>query len=380
MDGVGENHLLLKSPDQYRRELMIEYAFAEYLYVITEEEADEIFFKPHWWRDVDAFVKYMQDVNFGTPVAGTTNVALPSTMRLYTDAELDAMEETGDFYPPTPELSPSSSDDDDPDSDSFSAFGEDEFLLEEEEWEEEEEDSSEEEEEPEMIEYLDEREEEPLPLYEPISKWAQRRMRNVSSPPPSYDESQAPSYVDGLLAALRQDLNELGLVHHDHEEYQQEPIEQPVEQPEAVEDEPEDEQLDDLSRWLESLAVPATPLSASADDTPTTEDEDEDEHVADAQLPLLSPISVMEEAAQAVEVTMQVATPAVVVVRKKESVDSLVFVPAGAHAPPPYPLPPSPPPPGASASTTGSGRRRACSRADSRRFASRLSATPKGFL
>ncbi|KAK6860638.1 hypothetical protein PG995_004274 [Apiospora arundinis] len=324
MDGVGENYLLLKSPDQYRRELMIEYAFAEYSYVITEEEADEIFFKPHWWRDVDAFVKYMQDVNFGTPVAGTTNVALPSTMRLYTDAELDAMEETGDFYPPMPELSLSSSDDD-PDSDSLSAFGDDEFLLEEEEWEEEEEESSEEEEEPEMIEYLVEEEEEPLPLYEPTSKWAQRRMRNVSSTPPSYDESQAPSYVEALFAALRQDLNELGLVHHDHEEYQQEPIEQPVEQPEAVEDEPEDEQLDDLSRWLGSLAVPATPLSASADDTPTTEDEDEDEDVADAQLPLQSPISVMEEAAQAVEVTMQVATPAVVVVKKKESVDSLVF-------------------------------------------------------
>ncbi|KAK6829693.1 hypothetical protein PG987_010277 [Apiospora arundinis] len=324
MDGVGEDHLLLKSPDQYRRELMIEYAFAEYSYVITEEEADEIFFKPHWWKDVDAFVKYMQDVNFGTPVAGTTNVALPSTMRLYTDAEHDAMEETGDFYPPMPELSLSSSDDD-PDSDSLSAFGDDEFLLEEEEWEEEEEESSEE-------------EEEPLPLYEPTSKWAQRRMRNVSSTPPSYDESQAPSYVDTLLAALRQDLNELGLVHHDHEEYQQEPIEQPVEQPEAVEDEPEDEQLDDLSRWLESLAVPATPLSASADDTPTTEDEDEDEDVADAQLPLLSPISVMEEAAQAVEVTMQVATPAVVVVRKKESVDSLAPMPLLL----PLPLPPTP--------------------------------------
>ncbi|KAK8133109.1 hypothetical protein PG999_001282 [Apiospora kogelbergensis] len=283
----------LKSPDQYRRELMIEYAFAAYAYVITEDEADEIFFQPNWWDDVDAFVRYMQDVNFGTPIPGTTNVQAPGSMRVYTDAELDAMEEMGDFYPPTPDLASSS----DGDSSSY-ADSEDEFVLEEEdEWDEEEE--------PEMTEDVEEEEEEEeIPLYEPMSKWAQRRWRNACSPPPDYD-------FEGELDDEQPEIEE-------------------------EEDEPEDDQLDELSSWLDSLAVPAAPSTPAADDRPTEEEGADTPEVPDT--PLQSPFSpvVVVEAAHAVEVTLQVAAPAVVVVKKKESRSSLLST---TSAPAPAPTP-----------------------------------------
>lgn len=281
-----------KSPDDYRRELMIEYALAEYSYVITEDEADEIFANPHWWEDVDAFVEYMQEVNsFGTSIAGTTtNVALASTLRVYSDAELDAMEETGDFYPPTPTLS----------------HGDDSSL-----------------------ELDEEEEEEPLPLYE-----LRQQASGESLPakcPPTYMES-----VDAIFAALGQELEMLGLVQHDndnHDEQQQQP-QQPEEvlevEKESEDDEPEDEQLDTLSRWLASLTtVPTTPrasieVAAEAEVADVSECEIVD---ADAQPPC-PPSPVVLAIHEAVPVSMAAATPALVVVaassRPKRSPSSLL--------------------------------------------------------
>ncbi|KAK8064417.1 hypothetical protein PG994_007055 [Apiospora phragmitis] len=258
----------LKSPDEYRRQLMMEYALAEYDYVITEAEADEIFLQPHWWEDVDEFVQYMKDVNFGTSIAGTANVALPSSLRVYTDAELDAMEETGDFYPSTPELSPSSS------SSSTSTVAVDSLELEN-EWLLEEEDQDEDE---------DEDEDEGLP---------------------SYGESvlavSPPTYMDAP--------------------------EQPEKPEEPEEDETEAQQLDDLSCWLDSLLVPITP-HASIEIPAAEEADDVAEIILDTQPPL-SPVTVVETH-EAVEVTMEVATPAVVevVVKKSETTTSLLPITA----------------------------------------------------
>ncbi|OTB09311.1 hypothetical protein M426DRAFT_17962 [Hypoxylon sp. CI-4A] len=75
----------------FRQNLMVGYASTNYHYIITPEEAEEIANKP-FWTDVDAFCDYMMHVNFGEPIPGTNNVRLPSTMRIYTDAELDAMD------------------------------------------------------------------------------------------------------------------------------------------------------------------------------------------------------------------------------------------------------------------------------------------------
>ncbi|KAK8121680.1 hypothetical protein PG984_010350 [Apiospora sp. TS-2023a] len=267
---------LLKSPDDYRRELMIEYALAEYSYVITEAEADEIFANPDWWEDVDAFVEYMQEVNFGTSLAGTTNVALPSTLRVYSDAELDAMEETGDFYPPTPTLSHSSSGEELDDDD-------DELLL-------------------------DEEEQEPLPLYE-----LRQQASGESLPtkcPPTYMES-----VDAIFEALGQELEMLGLVHHDEEQQQPEiPME-------LEEDEPEDEQLATLSHWLGSLTDPdpvpvptTTPRASIEVSAAAAEGEEPEVKIIDFALALphtpLSPVVLAFH--EAVQVTMAAATPALV--------------------------------------------------------------------
>lgn len=259
------SQLQLQSPDAYRRELMIEYALAEYSYVMTEDEADEIFDHPDWWEDVDAFVEYMQEVNsFGT---GRADVALPSTLRVYTDAELDAMEETGDFYPPA--LSVSS--------------------------------DSEEEEEHEF-----EDEEEPLPLYE-------LHPQGESLPakaPPTYMES-----VDAIFAALGQEVEMLRLVHRDDDHHPEEQPQQP-EVLEEEEEEPEDEQLDALSRWLGTLnLVPTTPR-ASIEVAAAAEEEEEEEvaEIVDTSLPPLSPVVLATH--EAVQVTMAVATPALVVVAR----------------------------------------------------------------
>ncbi|KAI0124142.1 hypothetical protein BJ170DRAFT_712143 [Xylariales sp. AK1849] len=79
-----------KATDEYRRDLMIHYAFSAYSYVITPKEADKILYEGYW-EDVDAFCEYMQNVNFGVGIPGTTNVVLPSTLRIYTDEDLDLM-------------------------------------------------------------------------------------------------------------------------------------------------------------------------------------------------------------------------------------------------------------------------------------------------
>lgn len=70
---------------------MIDYAFSRYQYVITPRECEEILTQSYW-ESVDAFCSYMIAANFGQSVPGTRNVKLPTTIRLYTDAELDAME------------------------------------------------------------------------------------------------------------------------------------------------------------------------------------------------------------------------------------------------------------------------------------------------
>ncbi|KAI1084236.1 hypothetical protein F5B20DRAFT_576372 [Whalleya microplaca] len=77
--------------DQYRRDLMIEYAYKTYKYVITAEEVEEIMYEG-LWEDVDMYCEYMMDANFGESIPDTNNVKLPSTMRIYTSAELDAMD------------------------------------------------------------------------------------------------------------------------------------------------------------------------------------------------------------------------------------------------------------------------------------------------
>ncbi|RYO76373.1 hypothetical protein DL766_006664 [Monosporascus sp. MC13-8B] len=78
------------SADEYRRELMIQYAFAAYRYLITNKEADEIIYEG-LWRDADDHVHYMWNANFGGTIPGTTNVRMPSTRRLYTSEEVDIM-------------------------------------------------------------------------------------------------------------------------------------------------------------------------------------------------------------------------------------------------------------------------------------------------
>ncbi|KAI1650829.1 uncharacterized protein F4817DRAFT_312187 [Daldinia loculata] len=75
----------------YIQTLMIDYAFSNYKYVMTPEEAEEILAKPYW-DDVDAFCSYMIQANFGQPVSSTSNVRLPSAINIYTDEELNAME------------------------------------------------------------------------------------------------------------------------------------------------------------------------------------------------------------------------------------------------------------------------------------------------
>ncbi|KAI0178593.1 hypothetical protein GGR52DRAFT_532758 [Hypoxylon sp. FL1284] len=78
--------------DFERRNQIIDYAFSTYQYVITPREAEEILTQSYW-ADVDAFCSYMIAANFGEPIAGTKNVTLPSTLRIYTDEELDAIDE-----------------------------------------------------------------------------------------------------------------------------------------------------------------------------------------------------------------------------------------------------------------------------------------------
>ncbi|KAI1406773.1 hypothetical protein F5Y13DRAFT_183919 [Hypoxylon sp. FL1857] len=87
---------------RFRQSLMINYAFDNYQYVITPGEADEIITKP-FWDDVDTFIDYMLEINFGEPIRGSRNVKLPSTLRIYTDEEIDAMD-AGIIELPTPTI------------------------------------------------------------------------------------------------------------------------------------------------------------------------------------------------------------------------------------------------------------------------------------
>ncbi|KAI1446587.1 hypothetical protein F5Y02DRAFT_416876 [Annulohypoxylon stygium] len=67
---------------------MVNYAFRKYQYVLTPQEVHEIKTEPYWGQDVDVFCEYMLQVNFGEPIPGTSNVKLPSTLRIYTDEEV----------------------------------------------------------------------------------------------------------------------------------------------------------------------------------------------------------------------------------------------------------------------------------------------------
>ncbi|KAI1406209.1 hypothetical protein F4819DRAFT_507751 [Hypoxylon fuscum] len=76
--------------DPYRQS-MIDYAFSTHNYALTPKEVDEIVTQSYW-DSVDSFCIYMMQANFGQPIAGTSNVKLPSNMRIYTDEEVDAMD------------------------------------------------------------------------------------------------------------------------------------------------------------------------------------------------------------------------------------------------------------------------------------------------
>ncbi|OTA54199.1 hypothetical protein K449DRAFT_454546 [Hypoxylon sp. EC38] len=77
--------------NRYSQILMINYAFDNYQYVITPRETEEIIAEP-FWDDVDDFINYMMEINFGEAIPGTNNVNPPRTIRIYTDEELDAID------------------------------------------------------------------------------------------------------------------------------------------------------------------------------------------------------------------------------------------------------------------------------------------------
>ncbi|KAH9883854.1 hypothetical protein F4778DRAFT_765083 [Xylariomycetidae sp. FL2044] len=83
------------SAEDYRRALMIDYAFSRYRYVITPTEADEIRDELDMFGTVDGYVEYMCQINpAGEPISGTTNVTPPPSAAsgtLYTTAQVEAM-------------------------------------------------------------------------------------------------------------------------------------------------------------------------------------------------------------------------------------------------------------------------------------------------
>lgn len=79
------------SEDEYRQTMIIAYAWKTYRYVITPQEAHEII-HGDLWEDVDDFVAYMWGADFGEVIPNTTNVKIPSIMRVYTSEELDLMD------------------------------------------------------------------------------------------------------------------------------------------------------------------------------------------------------------------------------------------------------------------------------------------------
>ncbi|KAI0139065.1 hypothetical protein F4776DRAFT_662762 [Hypoxylon sp. NC0597] len=82
---------LPRGNNRYTQNLMINYAFDNYQYIITPRESEEIVARP-FWDDVDDFINYMMEINFGEAIPGTSNVNLPSTIRVYTDDELNALD------------------------------------------------------------------------------------------------------------------------------------------------------------------------------------------------------------------------------------------------------------------------------------------------
>jgi hypothetical protein len=73
------------------RRMVIHYARTQYSYTITDEDVHEILYSGYW-SDIDDFCSYMQQVNFGRALPGSTNVELPSTVTIYSDDELDDMD------------------------------------------------------------------------------------------------------------------------------------------------------------------------------------------------------------------------------------------------------------------------------------------------
>ncbi|KAI1208284.1 uncharacterized protein F4807DRAFT_462005 [Annulohypoxylon truncatum] len=80
------------SSSQYLQDFMADYAFKHYQYILTPQEIHEITTESYWDNDVDAFCNNMIEVNFGESIPGTNNVKLPSTLRIYTNEEVEAME------------------------------------------------------------------------------------------------------------------------------------------------------------------------------------------------------------------------------------------------------------------------------------------------
>ncbi|KAI2469623.1 hypothetical protein F4781DRAFT_393551 [Annulohypoxylon bovei var. microspora] len=81
---VGSSH--------YLTNFMVDYALKNYQYVLTPQDIHEITTESYWNYDIDAFCSYMIQVNFGESIPGTNNVKLPSTLKVYTDEEVNAME------------------------------------------------------------------------------------------------------------------------------------------------------------------------------------------------------------------------------------------------------------------------------------------------
>ncbi|KAK7749095.1 hypothetical protein SLS62_008490 [Diatrype stigma] len=72
----------VRSADEHRRQVLIRYAWDIYGYIITSQEADEIL-NEGLWDDVDQFIRYMWDANFGEATPDSTNVKLPGAVQVY---------------------------------------------------------------------------------------------------------------------------------------------------------------------------------------------------------------------------------------------------------------------------------------------------------
>ncbi|RYO96583.1 hypothetical protein DL764_007444 [Monosporascus ibericus] len=193
------------SADDQRRELMIQYAFAAYRYLITDKEADEIIYEG-LWRDVDDYIHCMWSANFGEIIPGTTNVKMAGTTRLYTSEEVDLMavglwDNARDcpLVGPLADLDHASSDDGDDD------------LVEEYETDEES-NASTDDTDPEMFEQIEDGNcEEFLPVYTPNA--APSYSSGSVSDPPAYAEAETAEVgedFEGEVSAIFGDALTLG--------------------------------------------------------------------------------------------------------------------------------------------------------------------------